>query len=72
MSNGIKSFDLFCLLILLCLNKQIIKVFYLTLHSMFREFIYISKYKILHLSILITVAKTCENVLLLNMTLDKT
>ena len=35
---------------------------------MFREFIYISKYKILHKSILISVAKTCDKVLRLNMT----
>ena len=33
-----------------------------------RKFVYISKYKILHKSILITVAKTCEKVLGLNMT----
>ena len=43
------------------------KVFYdLTLHSMLRK-LYISKYKILHKSMLITVAKTCEKVLVLNM-----
>ena len=38
-----------------------------TLHSMLRK-LYTSKYKILHKSILITVAKTCEKVLGLNMT----
>ena len=40
----------------------------LPLHSMFGEFIYFLKYKMLHKSILMTVAETWERVLRLNMT----
>ena len=46
------------------MNKQNVKkVLGLILHSTFRELIYISNCKILHWNILITVDKTCEEVL---------
>ena len=62
--NFNNSFVLF--LHFLCLDKQNVKKVFYDLQSAFREFMYISKWKILK-----TIPKTCEKVLKFNTNLVK-
>ena len=60
--------SLVCLFIFLCLNNRIKKCLMLKFYIPHSENLNYFKYKILHYKSFITVAKTCEKILRLNLT----